>query len=153
MDIDHRLELLVAQAGEALGLRAADEPVDVIELHEGRYKVPHRTRLWVGPQDRGLGTGVGQNGFCNRPTFRCVRVKQNSGHVAADDGGQLPAEVCSVHESEVKALTTERRVNVRRITGKQHSTAAVHIGKSRVVRPATPVIERVHTNVRAADAA
>jgi hypothetical protein len=75
------------------------------------------------PQDGELGKSVRQNGFGDGPPLGRVGVEQAFGHLAANDRGELPAEVCSVHEPEAQALTTEWRMDMRRITGKQHSAA------------------------------
>ena len=56
-------------------------------------------------------------------------------------------------EPEAQALTAERRMDMRRIAGKQHPASAVGIDKPRVVGPSAAVFERFHTDVRAADPA
>ena len=44
-------------------------------------------------------------------------------------------------------------MDMRRITGKQHSASAIGIDKPRSVRPSAAVFERFNTDVRAADTA
>ena len=100
-------------------------------------------RLWIGPHDGGLGAGVRQDGFGDGTPLGRVGVEQAFGHVAANHGSELPAEVCSVPQSEAHALAAERRMDMRRIPGKQHSAAAVGLGKPRVVRPSAGVFERL----------
>jgi hypothetical protein len=107
----------------------AHEPIDVIELQEVRHKVSHRTRLWVGPHDRHLGKAVRQSDFGDWSPLGRVGVEQVFGHLTANDRGKLAAQVLCVHEPEAQVLTTERRMNMRRITGKQNSPSAVCIHK------------------------
>jgi hypothetical protein len=80
----------------------ADEPIDIIELHELRHEVPHRARLRIGPHDGDLGEGVRQNGFGDGSPLGRIGVEQALGHLAANDRGELLAEVRGVHEPEAQ---------------------------------------------------
>ena len=64
--------------------------------------------LVIGAHERDLGAGKIKDPGADGMAFGGVGVKQALGGVAVGDGGEFPAQVVGVAETEVEALSAER---------------------------------------------
>ena len=103
-------------------------PVHLLEVHQFRQQSAHCLGTRLGGQQQGLRAGIVQHVGGHRVPFGVIAVQQPNWCPAADLGGQLPAKVEGVLDSEVEALSSQRWVNVRGVACQEHSSDPVALG-------------------------
>lgn len=103
-------------------------PAHVLEVHQLRHQPAHGLRPGFGGQQLALRAGVVEYVGGHRVPFGVVAVQQPDRCPIIDLGGQFPAEVEGVLDSEVEALSPERWVDVRGVAGQERSPDPVALG-------------------------
>ncbi len=139
---------------EVVALPGAGDPLDEVRRAVGRGREvgdhpAQGTGVRVGAHHRDLGAGPVEHPGADRMPFGGVGVEESDGCPAADDQGELPAQVHRVTDTEVEALAAERRVDVGRVAREQHTARPIGVRLTAVVGEPGHRAQGVHGDVDA----
>ncbi len=100
----------------------------LVHAQELGHGLAQRLDAIVGAQERDLRHRVAEHAGGDRVALGVVGVEEAVRRCLLDHLRQLPAEVHRILHSGVEALTTHRRVHVRRVAGQQDPSLAVGRG-------------------------
>jgi len=90
-----------------------------------RELAAHRGDIVTGPEESGLGLGVGKHTSGLWMALGMVAVEQNLRSMSVHDRCKLPPQIRCVLNAKVHALGPHGRMDVRGVSRQKHSTAAI----------------------------
>ena len=94
-------------------------------LNQFSCDLAHRPPVWLGTHQSDLSSRPFERPGADRVALRGVRVEQVFRGPALDDGGEFPAKIHRVAQTQIHALPAKRGVDVSCIAGQQHTARAV----------------------------